>query len=83
MFLIQIAGHRRWQIGTVCDDKTPLVEGTELQIIDKFEATDEWVLGPGDMLYLPPGVAHWGVARRRLHDFFIGFSFATIVGYVV
>ena len=73
VFLIQIAGHRRWQIGTVCDDKTPLVEGTELQIIDKFEAVDEWVLGPGDMLYLPPGVAHWGVAQDACMTFSLGF----------
>ena len=48
VFLIQISGHRRWQIGAKCDDQTPLLQGTELQIIDNFEATDEWLLGPGD-----------------------------------
>ena len=65
MCLIQISGHRRWQIGTKCDDQTPLLQGTELQIIDNFEATDEWLLGPGDMLYLPPGL-HTGVLPKTL-----------------
>ena len=32
VFLIQISGHRRWQIGTKCDDQTPLLQGTELQL---------------------------------------------------
>ena len=44
-----------------------------MQIIDKFEAVDEWVLGPGDMLYLPPGVAHWGVAEDACMTFSLGF----------
>ena len=73
VFLIQISGHRRWQIGAKCDDQTPLLQGTELQIIDNFEATDEWLLGPGDMLYLPPGVAHWGVAEDACMTFSLGF----------
>ena len=48
--------------------RTPLVEGTGLQIIDNFEAVDEWLLGPETCCHTSK-VAHWGVAGR-LHDFF-------------
>ena len=48
------SGYRRWQIGG-CDASTPLLPGTELQIIDNFQPTEEWLLGPGDLLYLPLG----------------------------
>ena len=73
VFLVQVEGHRRWRIGEVCDASTPLLAGTDLQIIDHFEATEDWLLGPGDMLYLPPGVAHWGVAEDASMTFSIGF----------
>lgn len=73
VFLIQVAGHRRWQIGGYCDDQTPLLAGTELQIIEDFQATEDWLLGPGDMLYLPPGLAHWGVAEDACTTFSLGF----------
>ncbi len=62
VFLVQGAGKRRWQIGAKCDETTPLVAENELMLIDGFEATDEWVLEAGDILYVPPGYAHNGVA---------------------
>src|SRR5690606_19806561 len=37
--------------------------GTPLKILSEFHTTDEWVLEPGDMLYIPPGIAHWGTAE--------------------
>lgn len=73
VFLIQASGHRRWQIGEFCDANTPLLRGTELQIIDGFAASQEWLLGPGDMLYLPPGIAHWGIAVDSCMTFSLGF----------
>ena len=73
VFLLQVEGHRRWQIGDVCDASTPLLSGTELQIIDNFKPTEDWLLGPGDMLYLPPGIGHWGVAEDACMTFSIGF----------
>ncbi len=62
VFLIQGLGRRRWQIGGVCDDDTPLLPHDDLRLLANFEAVEEWLLEPGDMLYVPPRVAHNGVA---------------------
>ena len=55
VFLLQAHGHRHWQIGQMCDEHSPQLEGTPLRILKAFEAQADWVLAPGDMLYLPPG----------------------------
>ncbi len=62
VFLIQGLGRRRWQVGGRCNESTPLRPHADLRLIDGFAAVDEWVLEPGDMLYVPPGFAHDGVA---------------------
>ncbi|MBB5686691.1 cupin domain-containing protein [Sphingobium boeckii] len=62
VFLIQGLGKRRWQIGALCDEDTALLPHDDLRLLAHFEATDEWILEPGDILYVPPGVAHNGVA---------------------
>lgn len=62
VFLIQGLGKRRWQIGARCDKAAELLPHDDLPLLANFEATDEWILGPGDILYVPPGVAHNGVA---------------------
>ncbi|WP_418315294.1 JmjC domain-containing protein [Piscinibacter sakaiensis] len=60
VFLLQVQGRRRWRIGRVTDPQ--LVDGLPLKILRNFVAEQEWLLEPGDMLYLPPGWAHDGVA---------------------
>jgi len=62
VFLLQGAGRRRWQIDASVTDESPLLDHPDLRILAQFHATDEWVLEPGDLLYLPPGLAHYGVA---------------------
>ena len=62
VFLVQGLGQRRWQIGARCDHATPLLPHDDLRLLAHFEPTDEWILGPGDILYVPPGVAHNGIA---------------------
>lgn len=62
VFLVQGLGRRRWRIGGPCDATTPLRPHDDLRLLADFAATDEWVLEPGDILYLPPGIAHDGVA---------------------
>ena len=62
VFLIQGLGRRRWQVGGICDAATPLLPHDELRLLADFEPTGEWVLEPGDILYVPPGIAHNGVA---------------------
>lgn len=60
VFLLQVQGTRRWQIARTRDRS--LRPGLPLKILQHFEAEQEWLLVPGDMLYLPPGWAHDGVA---------------------
>lgn len=62
VFLIQGLGKRLWQIGAVCDHTTPLLPHDELRLLQDFTAEQEWLLEPGDILYLPPRYAHNGVA---------------------
>ncbi len=62
VFLVQGLGRRRWRIGAACDQDTPLLPHDDLRLLADFDATDEWILEPGDMLYVPPGIAHDGVA---------------------
>ena len=73
VFLLQGEGTRRWQIGQRCDEQTPLTENAGLKILADFEPTDEWLLQPGDMLYLPPQFAHHGVAVGNCTTFSVGF----------
>jgi 50S ribosomal protein L16 3-hydroxylase len=61
VFLLQVSGQRRWRISTQKD--LSLQEGKPLKILQNFWPEEEWVLEPGDMLYLPPHCAHDGVAE--------------------
>ena len=74
VFLVQGLGQRRWQIGGMCDDRTALRSHEELLLLASFEVVDEWILDPGDMLYIPPGFAHNGVAvGKDCMTYSIGF----------
>lgn len=65
VFLFQASGQRRWQLGGPTSDDAPIVQGIDLRILETFEIEEDsdWVLEPGDMLYLPPGWAHHGVSQ--------------------
>lgn len=63
VFLLQAAGMRRWQISRSYDPT--LLADCELNVLHTFTPEQEWVLEPGDMLYLPPGIAHHGVAVEQ------------------
>ncbi len=71
VFLLQAQGKRRWRISAQQD--LDLVEGLPLKILANFEAEEEFVLEPGDMLYLPPHYAHDGVAEGECMTYSIGF----------
>jgi len=73
VFLLQGEGERHWQLGQFCNSRSPLLPHDELRILADFACTEDYVLGPGDMLYVPPGMAHWGVARGECTTFSIGF----------
>ena len=57
----------------MCDAQSPLLDHPDLRILDGFEQTDEWILEPGDMLYLPPRLAHWGIAETDCMTWSVGF----------
>ena len=73
VFLLQGQGHRRWKVGQPCDVDSPLLQHPDLRILSDFQQQDEWVLGPGDMLYLPPGLAHYGIAEDECMTYSVGF----------
>ena len=71
VFLMQAQGRRRWRIGRQKD--LALQEGVPLKILARFEPEEEYVLEPGDMLYLPPRYAHDGIAEGECQTYSIGF----------
>ncbi|WP_417662161.1 JmjC domain-containing protein [Pseudomonas sp.] len=73
VFLLQGYGKRRWQVGQMCDSSSPLLEHSDLKILAEFAHTEEWVLEPGDMLYLPPLLAHCGTAEDDCMTYSVGF----------
>ncbi len=73
VFLLQGLGKRRWKLGQECDVNSPRVESTPLNILQNFETQNEWLLEAGDMLYIPPGIAHWGTAEGDCMTYSIGF----------
>ena len=62
VFLIQGLGRRRWELGDLCTEETALLPHQDLRLLAEFEAREEYVLEPGDILYVPPGIAHRGTA---------------------
>lgn len=75
VFLLQGHGQRRWQISDRAyhDDELSLIPEIELGILQSFAPDQEWVLEPGDMLYLPPRFVHHGVALGDCMTLSIGF----------
>ncbi|HZZ12814.1 MAG TPA: cupin domain-containing protein [Paraburkholderia sp.] len=71
VFLLQVKGKRRWRIGAQKD--LTLQPGVPLKVLQHFEPEEEWVLEPGDMLYLPPHIAHDGIAEGECMTCSIGF----------
>lgn len=73
VFLLQGEGERLWKLGQRCDGSTALLDHDQIRVLADFEVTQEYLLGPGDMLYVPPGLAHWGIAQGECTTFSIGF----------
>ena len=62
VFLIQGEGSRRWQTGQLCSESDALADHSDLCLLEQFDLQETYDLEPGDLLYLPPLVAHKGVA---------------------
>jgi len=89
VFILQGQGKRRWQINSQPVAEDNQVKETPLRIQKYFETEEEWIVEPGDMLYLPPSISHYGVSLGESLSYSIGFratSHADIVnefiGYI-
>lgn len=79
VFLVQGYGHRRWQLGQMCDDAdTAFIPGQPLKLLPDMEVNFDEVLAPGDLLYVPPGLSHYGVAEDDCLTFSFGFRMPNI-----
>lgn len=78
VFLVQGYGHRRWQLGQMCDTETPFVPGQPLKLLPEIEVNFDEVLAPGDLLYVPPGLAHYGLAEDDCLTYSFGFRMPNI-----
>ncbi|MCO8079829.1 MULTISPECIES: cupin domain-containing protein [Acinetobacter] len=78
VFLVQGYGHRRWQLGQMCDTETPFVPGQPLKLLPEIEVNFDEVLAPGDLLYVPPGLAHYGVAEDDCLTYSFGFRMPNV-----
>lgn len=82
VFLVQGEGKRRWRLGALCDSTTPTITQGELQLLAEFPAQEEYLLTPGDVLYVPPQLAHWGIAEGESMTYSIGFRAPRIADLV-
>ena len=73
VFLLQASGRRKWMINEQAVDKDNFEPDLPLKIIKDFKAESEWILEAGDMLYLPPNIAHYGIGLEDCMTFSIGF----------
>lgn len=72
VFLVQGRGQRRWRINDDVRAPTAFRDDMELKLLREFNPTHEWLLEPGDTLYLPPGIAHDGIAVGECMTFSVG-----------
>lgn len=80
VFLVQGHGHRRWQLGQMCDANTAFVPNQPLKLLPEIDVQFDEVLAPGDLLYVPPGMAHYGVAEDDCLTFSFGFRMPNVAG---
>ncbi|MFK5985489.1 MAG: cupin domain-containing protein [Pseudomonadota bacterium] len=77
VFLLQAEGQRHWHIAEYATTDKDLIENIDCRILKEFHSQQDWVLNPGDMLYLPPGVLHHGIAIDDCMTYSIGYNART------
>lgn len=73
VFLIQGRGRRRWEFESTVREKPDFIPDLDMKILARFEPDQSWILEEGDMLYLPPGIPHHGVALGESITYSMGF----------
>lgn len=84
VFLLQASGSRRWSIEAPAAEGYEMVSDSDLKLLAAFCPTESWELDPGDLLYLPPGIPHHGVASTEpCTTWSIGFRAPTTADFVM
>lgn len=78
VFLVQGYGHRRWQLGQMCDAESEFVAGQPLKLLPEMDVNFDEVLAPGDLLYVPPSLSHYGVAEDECLTYSFGFRMPNV-----
>ena len=73
VFLVQGQGSRLWKTGQRCTSDDISRTSSGLKLLAEFHTEHEWLLEPGDVLYVPPGIAHWGISRDNSLCYSLGF----------
>jgi len=73
VFLLQAQGKRRWRIGPQYDSNSALVADSPMKVLQHFNTEHEYIVEPGDLLYIPPQFGHWGQAQGESITYSIGF----------
>jgi len=73
VFLVQGSGQRHWQLGQKCHMGSEITTDSGLRLLENFTSEQEFILNPGDVLYVPPQYAHWGEAISPSFCYSIGF----------
>lgn len=83
VFLVQGYGQRRWQLGKWCDPSTEFNPNQPIRIFDDMgELVLDEVMNPGDILYVPSRMAHYGVAEEDSLTFSFGLRFPSALDFV-
>lgn len=82
VFLIQGLGKKRWRLGGHVDSQSALRSDTELKLLSQFEAQEDWIVEPGDILYIPPNFAHYGLAIGTSITYSVGFRTPSVAELV-
>lgn len=78
VFLIQIRGEKTWQLDNGENKDSDLSETSDIRLLKHFQATEKFVQKPGDILYIPPKVGHWGVASHDSLTLSVGIRNPTL-----
>ena len=79
VFLVQGYGHRRWRLGKWCDPSTEFKPNQPIRIFDDMgELVIDEVMNPGDILYIPARMAHYGVAEDDCLTFSFGLRYPNL-----
>lgn len=73
VFLIQLQGERLWKLSDKQYSDTDLIDNCDIRVLKDYRTSEQFLLKPGDMLYLPPQIGHWGIAQGECMTGSVGF----------